>query len=129
MNRADMKATVARAARSATGQVPMLVDKPEDMPGWSLWKVGEVVVGVPTLLPGAPKSVKRRYLGRILANATGRCPGCSATVGDPIDNTGTTPMMRAQLEHEPGCGISDHGPSYARWLDPASERLRRALAA
>jgi hypothetical protein len=65
-NKADLKAAMARGAASAVGQVPMLIDKPADLPGFSLWKVGEVVVGMPTLLSAAPKSVKRRYLGRIV---------------------------------------------------------------
>jgi hypothetical protein len=83
---------------------------------------------MPTLLSAAPKSVKRRYLGRVIANAAGRCPSCSATIGDPRGGA-QTPMMRAKVEHEYGCGISDNGPSYDRWLDPAAEQLRRALAA
>jgi hypothetical protein len=128
MNKADLKARIARSAAFAVGQVPMLIDKPSDMPGFSLWKVGEADVGMPTLLPTAPKSVKRRYLGRIIANAIGRCPSCSATIGDPTERTGQVPISRAQVEHEPGCGISDNGPSYDRWLDPAADRLRRALA-
>jgi hypothetical protein len=45
----------------------MLIDEPSDMPGWSHWKVGQVVVGMPTLLPTAPKSGKRRYLARLFA--------------------------------------------------------------
>ena len=81
-NRADLKADMARAAHSAIGQVPMLVDRPEDMPGWSLYRVGQVIVGTPTLLPTAPKSVKRRHLARIITNATGTCPSCRATVGE-----------------------------------------------
>jgi hypothetical protein len=90
----------------------MLIDKPDEMPGWSLWKVGTVVVGMPTLLPTAPKTIKRRYLGRIIANVTGTCPSCRATIGDP---TTDVPISQTTVEHEHGCGISDTGPSLNRW--------------
>jgi hypothetical protein len=66
----------------------MLIDKPEDMPGW--------------------KSVRRRYMARIVANATGRCPSCTAIVGNPTEEA-VQEIRHATIEHERGCGISDSG--------------------
>lgn len=52
----------------------MLVGEPSDVPGFQAWMVGEVMVLMPKLLPGAPSSTRRRYRDRIIANATGECP-------------------------------------------------------
>jgi hypothetical protein len=40
--------------------------KPSEMPGFSLYMVVQVMVMMPTLLPNAPNSVKRRYRARIM---------------------------------------------------------------
>jgi hypothetical protein len=66
MNKADRKASLARARAGACGKIPMLVGEPSDVPGFQAWIVGEVMV----LMPGAPSSTRRRYRDRIVANAT-----------------------------------------------------------
>ena len=124
-SRADLKATMARVHTSAVDQIPMLVET-SPMPGWSFWKVGEVMVGMPTLLPNAPKSIKRRYLARIVCNATGACPTCGAITSDA--RGADRAIARAQVEHESYCPVGDHGPSLDRWLDPAAEPMRTAIA-
>src|SRR4029453_1045265 len=100
------------------GQRPMLVGKPDDMPGFSLWLVGRV---------SAPKSIRRRYLARIVCNATGRCPYCGAISGDSNQaELGVQPS--ANIVHESDCVIGDNGPSLDHWLAPAAEPLRNAIA-
>lgn len=123
-NKADLKAHYAKAWASATGQTPMLVGRPSDMPGWSIYQVGDVIVGMPTLLPTAPQSIKRRYLTRIICNATGTCPACKATAGDPETSE---PIPQAQVEHEINCPISGDAGIQERWFDPASKPMRQAL--
>jgi hypothetical protein len=125
MNKADAKAKLTRSWASATGQVPMLVGKPADLPGWSAYGVGDVLVLMPTLLPGAPKSIKRRYLARIVANASGTCPVCRSCAGDlEMSERG---LNRGALTHEAGCSIGDDA-GMDRWLDPAAAELRNAIA-
>jgi hypothetical protein len=44
MNKADRKASLARARAGARGKIPMLVGEPSDVPGFQAWMVGEVMV-------------------------------------------------------------------------------------
>jgi hypothetical protein len=130
-NRADLKAKMARAHKSAAGQIPILVGKPSDMPGFSAYMVGQVLVCMPTLLPTAPKSVKRRYLARIVANATGVCPHCGELAGDPKGDpkdASDDSIAHAELAHESWCTVSDTESSLDRWFDPAAEPMRQVLA-
>jgi hypothetical protein len=116
VNRADRKAQiVASRATARRHPVPMLVGEPS--PGWQMWKVGQVAVVMPRLLPGAPSSVRRHYRQRILANATGECPGCGSVVGDPEDGS-----VQANLAHDGDCPVRELVEHVEPWLDPRSFR-------
>ena len=120
-NRADQKAKIARSHASAVGQIPMLVGEP---PGFQAWMVGKAMVLMPTLLPGTPSSIRRRYRDRIIANATGVCPRCRNVVGDP----GAGKMLdNAEMAHEHDCPVSLVEGEVDRWIDPRSRELREAM--
>jgi hypothetical protein len=120
-NRADRKAHIAaRRASARRNPNPMLVD---ELPrgGFQLWKVGDVLVGMAALLPGAPASVRRRYRARIVANATGECGRCGSIVADPLEG------HHASLSHDDRCPLLLH--DIERWVDLRSRALRGALGA
>jgi hypothetical protein len=113
-NRADRKATIAAARASARRHPePMLVEELSDS-GLHLYKVGDVLVGVPALVHGAPSSVRRRYRQRIQANAIGECGRCGSIVADPLEG------HQATLAHEDNCPLllQDIEP----WIDPRARR-------
>jgi hypothetical protein len=51
-------------------------------PGFTIWRIKGTggCTMLPQLLPHAPVRVRRKYAARVVANLTGRCPLCSATV-------------------------------------------------
>ena len=107
-NRADRKAHLAAARSSARRYpLPMLLDEPPNMPGWQFWKVGGVVVCMPKLVPGAPASLKRHYLQRVIANATGECPRCDTVATDPAVGA------QASLPHDGDCPVHRLGLSHS----------------
>lgn len=110
-NRADRKANIAHPE-------PMLVDE-HPAGGFQFWKVGDVLVGMPALLPAAPASIRRRYRLRIVANATGECMRCGSIVADPLEGT------HASLAHDDDCPLLLH--DIERWVDPRAQMLRDAL--
>jgi hypothetical protein len=119
VNKADRKANIAASRASARRDPsPMLVD---ELPGDGLhfWKVGDVLVGMPALLPTAPASVRRRYRLRIVANATGECPRCESIADDPLEG------HQASLSHENGCPLLLN--DIERFIDPRSSGFRNAL--
>ena len=85
------------------------------------WKVRDVLVGMPALLPTAPASVRRRYRLRIVANATGECSRCGSIVADLLEG------HQATLSHDDDCSLLLH--DIERWIDPRSRALRGALGA
>jgi hypothetical protein len=95
-NTADRKANIAASRASARRNPhPMLVDElPND--GLALWKVGDVLVGMPALLPNAPARVRRNYRDRILSNALGECPRCESIAGDSVEDSGLAPFPHRQ---------------------------------
>jgi hypothetical protein len=120
-NKADRKANIAAGRASARQHPePMLVEELPDVPGFQFWKVGDVLVGMPALLPHAPASVRRRYRLRIVSNAVGECMRCEAVVADPLEG------HRASLAHENGCPLLLH--DIERWVDPRASAMRGALA-
>ena len=120
-NKADRKARITAARASARRHPePMLVEELSDS-GLHLYKVGDVLVGVPALVPGAPSSVRRRYRQRIQANAIGECGRCGSIVEDPLEG------HRATLAHENNCPLLLH--DIGRWIDPRSSAMRTRWAA
>jgi hypothetical protein len=60
----------------------------------------------------APPAVAAEAELRLIANATGLCPGCGATIPAPNRHArraaaATGAMVRASMVHEPGCVCSD----------------------
>jgi hypothetical protein len=47
------------------------------------------------VLPNVPRSIRLRYLTRIICNATGVCPACGVITGDPSE---PEPIRHAQVE-------------------------------
>lgn len=86
MNVADTRAALVRlweGVLAPPGHWPRLdrlTDAPAP-PGWAVWRAGGEggpLTALPALLPSAPLDVRHRYLARVVANTTGRCPMCSA---------------------------------------------------
>lgn len=109
---AGTKAAVANAAEALGANPPVRPLGPAALPGYVAWLVGPeqggVLVVMPGLRPSAPASLRRRYRARIIANATGRCPRCSAT-------SGVSSTHRAQMAHEADC-TATFGARDERWL-------------
>lgn len=110
---ADTKALLASTAERLGPNPPIRPVGPAGFPGYVAWNVGPehggVLVVMPRLLPGAPASLRRRYRDRILANATGTCPRCTA-------NTDAAHVHQGQMAHEPTCTLV-FGPRDERWFD------------
>jgi hypothetical protein len=118
-NKADRKAQIAASRASARrNPEPMLVDEPT-AGGFQFWQVGDVLVGMPKLLPNAPASIRRHYRVRIVANATGECPRCGSIAADTLEG------HHASLSHNAGCPLLLG--NIERWLDPRSKALRSAI--
>lgn len=110
---ADLKATQAQAAETLGANPPVQCLGPAGIPGHTAWLVGPVngggvLVLMRQLRPGAPASLRRRYRARIIANATGTCPRCTASV----DLSG----QRGQIAHEPTCSLV-FTPRDSRWFE------------
>jgi hypothetical protein len=122
-NRADRKARIAASRATARrNPEPMLVDGPTGaIAGFQFWKIGDVLVGMPALLPGAPASIRRRHRARIVANATGECTHCGTIANDPTGTVGY-----AGFPHRNGCPLLL--TDIERWIDPRAQSLRGALA-
>jgi hypothetical protein len=112
-NQADRKAKITAARASARRHPePMLVGElPSN--GWQLWKVGDVLVGMPALLPDTPSSVRRNYRLRILSNATGECGRCGSIAGNPAEGTHLAPFP-----HRHGCPVLR--TDFERWIRRAA---------
>jgi hypothetical protein len=124
-NLADIKARAAAARAAATRDpTPHMVGHPADTPGCTAWSVGNprgVMVLMPTLLPGAPASLRRRYRDRIVANATGRCPRCGETSG--IDAAPAERVASGTLKHADNCPLLLDRPSDGQWIDQTGIRF------
>lgn len=82
-------------------------------PGWAVWRAGGEggpLTALPDLLPSAPLDVRGRYLARVVANTTGRCPMCPAVASiTPDSPTPERPgawhvlPVRVGTTHAPGC--------------------------
>ena len=100
MSAADRKANIAAGRASARrNPEPMLVEE-HPSGGFQFWKVGDVLVGMPALLPSAPARVRRNYRDRLLSNALGECPRCESIAGDPVEDSGLAPFP-----HRTGCPV------------------------
>jgi hypothetical protein len=118
---ADLRARLAAAwerahAVQAAEVLPLvehLADAPAP-PGWSVWRVGGEggpVTALPALAagPAAPMDVQRRYLARVLANCSGRCPSCGAVANLPSADPERTPAawqvapVTVGIVHAPEC--------------------------
>jgi hypothetical protein len=97
----------------------MLVDEPSDT-GFQLWKIGDVLEGMPRLLPSARASIRRHYRARIAANATGECPRCGSIAADPFEG------HHASLSHDDSCPLLPN--DIERWIDPRSQVLRNTIS-
>lgn len=96
MTTADLRARLAAAAdlvarSTAPGEWPTVtrLDGAPVPPGYAAWRVGGEggpVTALPALAPSAPLDVRRRYLARVVANGSGRCPLCSAVAGITPDS-------------------------------------------
>lgn len=134
-NTADARAALAAAwevagsprpeGSPAPGPVERLRDAPAP-PGWQVWRVGGgAATMLPALRPSAPMRVRRRYLARIVASCTGRCPLCGAVAGLPAQapDPERTPAGWAALPlavgitHDESCAAL-FGPRERRWFDP-----------
>jgi hypothetical protein len=94
-NRADQKARIAAGHASARRHpVPVVGELPAS--GWQLYKLGDVIVGMPKLQTTAPARVRRSYRDRLIANATGQCPRCEAIAGDPVEDAALAPFPHHQ---------------------------------
>jgi hypothetical protein len=119
-NKADRKANLAANRASARrNPEPILVSETLH-DGFQFWKVGDVLVGMPKLLPNAPASIRRHYRARILANATGECPRCGSITADPLEG------HHAALSHDNGCPLLL--TDIERWIDPRFPALRNAIS-
>jgi hypothetical protein len=123
MTRADARAALAacadRSARSAPpGGWPLLellADAPAP-PGWAVWRAGGPgggLTALPALLPSAPFGVRWRYLARVVANTTGRCPLCSAVARITPDSprpehraAWSVLPVRVGITHAPDCATT-----------------------
>jgi hypothetical protein len=113
VTRADRKAHIAASRTSARrNPEPILIEEP--VAGFHFWKVGDVLVGMPKLLPGAPASIRRHYRARIVANAIGECPRCGSIAADPLEG------HQASLSHDDGCPLLL--AHIERWVDPRVSR-------
>jgi hypothetical protein len=115
INKAERKADLAAGRASARRHpVPMLV---EEFPlgGFQLWKVGDVLVGMPRLLSNAPARVRRVYRLRLISNATGECSHCGSISDDPADDTDYAPFP-----HHNDCPVLR--TDFERWIDPRARR-------
>jgi hypothetical protein len=120
MNKADRKANIAASRASARrNPEPMLVDEPSNA-GFQFWQVGDVLVGMPKLLPNAPASIRRHHRARIVANATGECSRCGSIAADPLEG------HHASLSHDDGCPLLL--TDIEHWIDPRSQALRNAIS-
>jgi hypothetical protein len=108
----------ASRATARRNPEPILVDQ-SPSPGFQFWKVGDVLVGMPKLLPNAPASVRRHYRARSVANATGECPRCDSITTDPLQGHAVS------LSHNDRCPLLLN--DIERWIDPRSQPLRDAL--
>lgn len=114
-NAADRKADRARWQEQAqTAEIVEITDGPE-LPGMTLYMVGPVLTVETRLLPGAPESVRQRYLDRIRAVATGRCPRCGEVSGTRELGDGST--IRSEIVHEDDCEVLTLDDEL-QWFDP-----------
>ena len=120
MNAADRKAHIAASRATARRNPEQILVDQSPSPGFQFWKVGDVLVGMPKLLPNAPASIRRHYRARIVANATGECGRCGSIAADPLEG------HHASLSHDDGCPLLLN--DIERWIDPCSQSLRNAIS-
>lgn len=112
--KADEKGRAVAAMGTAQHATPVR-EWDNDWPaGVAAWRVGDVLVLMPALLPRTPHSFRRTYMDRVRANATGVCPRCEAVASI---------TRHGQLAHEDGCPLLADS---SRWVD---RRGVEALAA
>ena len=100
-NPADAKAALA----AVWGSEPVKLPEQVNFGGWpcDLWKVGKVLMALPTVPPGrrVPASLKRLIRDRRSATLSGICPRCRACAEVTTD--------RIVFSHESWCSIGDPG--------------------
>jgi hypothetical protein len=106
---------------------PLMVERLTDAPlaaGFTAWRVsgpdGSSTVVLPSLDPKAPFEVHRRYLSRVIANATGCCPLCSAVAEvsrDPDDGPAAWRLLEVviSVRHATDCPAT-FGEDDRRWF-------------
>lgn len=86
---------------------------------------------LPALRPLAPVEVRRRYVARVVANATGRCPLCEGVAGVWIDPTRTPAAWSVlpvtfQVLHATQCPAQFETRD-RKWFDPRAVGAPRDL--
>jgi hypothetical protein len=113
---------------------PLTVERlASDAPGFTAWRVsspdGSSTVVLPSLDLSAPFEIHRRYLARVIADATGICPLCSAVAGvsrDPDDGRAAFALLPVvvTVRHFPGCG-AQFGEDERGWFPAVARHERR----
>lgn len=115
MRTADLRAALAREWDHGSDWPPvvLLTDHPAAGEGRCVWRVlgGTASTVLPALRPDAPPSVHRRYLARVTANLTGRCPLCGQVAGMSADPERTpaawsVTRLTVAIRHDPACGAT-----------------------
>ncbi|HEU5025238.1 MAG TPA: hypothetical protein VFV01_10000 [Spirillospora sp.] len=96
-------------------------------PGYALWRVGGEdgpVTALPALRASAPMEFRQRYMARLVANGTGRCPLCgeAASINGHDPEHGRRAAYRllpvtVGITHSPDCPALFTDDD-RRWFDP-----------
>ena len=100
-------------------------DDPQDAP-----PEGRHIVVMPSLVAEAPMSVRRRYIARLVATGTGRCPLCGSVAGILPDSPSPDHPaswrllpLRVGISHTPGCPAV-FGDADREYFDPRAVQGR-----
>ena len=104
------------AARQFEAMPAIVGDKLDELPGFTMWRIGPSAVVMPTLHEDAPQEVIAVYGERIVASATGTCRVCGGVVTDHRKG-----VVQAEVFHDSDCPVTLM-EGVEEWLDP------RALA-